>query len=99
MDNGWEYNIGVELQHAPSVNDSRIVIPAHTYIPVPPPPAGPCKMFWYYDTPHIHPLYGVSFEPNVCYGPAPFAPVHYSRWLSRTPGTLYVVRYTPPAEP
>ena len=44
-------------------------------------------------------LYGVSFNPNACYGPAPFAPVHYSRWPYREPGTLYVVRYTKPANP
>jgi hypothetical protein len=56
-------------------------------------------MFWHGKTPHIHPVYGVSFDSNACYGPAPFAPVHYSRWLARNPGTLYVVRYTPPSKP
>jgi hypothetical protein len=56
-------------------------------------------MFWYDKTPHIHPLYGVAFDPAACYGPAPFAPIHYSRWPYRTPGTLFVVRYTPAAKP
>jgi len=37
----------------------------------------------------------ISFGPNACYGPAPFAPIHYSRWLASAPGTLCVVR-TPP---
>jgi len=52
-------------------------------------------MFWHTKTPHITPIYGISFDPNACYGPAPFAPVQYSRWLSHSPGTLYVVRYAP----
>lgn len=50
------------------------------------------------DTPHIRPLYGISFDPNACYGTAPFAPMHYSRWPYSTPGTLYVVRYISPAK-
>jgi hypothetical protein len=48
----------------------------------------------YHDvSPHIRPIYGISFDPNACYGPAPFAPVQYSRWLASEPGTLYVVNY------
>ena len=99
VDNGWDYNLGVELQHAPSINFPAILVPAHAYVPTPPLPPGTCPMVWYDYTPHIHPLYGVSFNPNACYGLAPFAPVHYSRWPHRTPGTLYVVRYTPPTHP
>jgi hypothetical protein len=99
VNNGWEYNFVVELQHAPYLNDSRIVLPANAYVPQPPLPAGTCPMIWYEKTPHIHPLYGVSFDPDACYGLAPFAPVHYSRWPYRTPGTLYVVRYVPAAKP
>jgi hypothetical protein len=99
VDNGWEYNLDVELQHADFINYPAIVVPAHAYVPTPPPPAGTCPMFFYDETPHIHPLYGVSFDPNACYGPAPFAPVHFSRWPYRTPGTLYVVRYTHDAKP
>jgi hypothetical protein len=99
VDNGWDYNFGVELQHAPSINFPAIVIPAHAYIPTPPLPAGTCPMFYSDYTPHIRPLYGVSFTPDACYGLAPFAPMHYSRWPYRTPGTLYVVRSTPPAKP
>ncbi len=93
VDNGWEYNFGVELKHASYLNESTIKIPAGAYTPVPP-PSGVCPMVLYEDTPHIHPLYGISFGPDACDGPAPFAPVHYSRWPYRTPGTLYVVRYT-----
>jgi hypothetical protein len=99
VDNGWDYNLGVELQHAASINFPTIAVPSTGYVPTPPPPAGSCQAHWYDYTPHIHPLYGVSFDPNACYGPAPFAPVHYSRWLASTPGTLYVVRYTPPTRP
>jgi len=99
VDNGWEHNFDVELQHASHINEEEIVLPANGYIPTPPPPPSICQTFWYYYTPHIHALYGVSFDPHACYGPAPFAPVHYSRWLARTPGTLYVVRYAPSAKP
>jgi len=98
LDGGWEPNLVVELQHADHINDFRIETPANAYVPVAP-PDGPCKMFWYEKTPHIRALYGVSFDPDACYGPAPFAPVHYSRWPYTTPGTLYVVRYTPPSHP
>jgi hypothetical protein len=99
VDNGWEYNVTIELQHADYINDALMVLPPHAYVPTPPPPAGSCSMYFYDKTPHIHPLYGVSFDPDACYGPAPFAPVHFSRWPSHIPGTLYVVRYLPPAKP
>ena len=95
VDNGWEHNFDVELQHSDHINFPTIVVPANAYVPTPPLPPNTCTVFWYEYTPHIHPLFGVSFDPNGCYGPAPFAPVHYSRWLAHNPGTLYVVRYTP----
>jgi hypothetical protein len=95
VDNGWEYNIGVELQQIPFINEARIVVPAHAYVPTPPPPRDYCETVWYDKTPHIHARYGISFDPSACYGPAPFAPVQYSRWLASKPGTLYVVKYTP----
>ena len=99
VDNGWEHNFDVELQHSDHINFPTIVVPAHAYVLTPPPPPNTCKVFWYDYTPHIHALFGVSFDPSSCYGPAPFAPVHYSRWLARTSGTLYAVRYTPAARP
>ncbi len=94
VDNGWEYNLGVELQHSDHINESSIVVPAHTYVPASPLDPGTCPMHSSDQTPHVRPLYGVSFDPNACYGPAPFAPITYSRWLASSPGTLYVVRYT-----
>ncbi len=97
-DGGWEENNVVELQHANHINERRIEMPADAYVPTPPPPAGACSMYFYEDFPHIRPLYGVSFDPNACYEPAPFAPVYYSRWPYRTPGVLYVVRYLPPSK-
>ena len=98
VDNGWEYNFGVELQHADHLNVSTVEVPVHGYVPSPPLPAGTCAMNIFDDTPHIKPRYGVSFSPNACYGPAPFAPMHYSRWPASEPGTLYVVYYTPPVK-
>jgi hypothetical protein len=99
VDNGFEYNFGVELQHTDHINLPIIIVPAHAYVSVPPLPAGTCEMFWHDKAPHIHPVYGISFDPNACYGPAPFASIHYSRWLARSPGTLYVVRYIPASKP
>jgi len=98
VDNGWEYNLDVELEHAPTINYPTLAVPAHVYVPVPPPLPGVCPMERYNYTPHIHPLYGVSFDPDACYGLASFAPVHYSRWLASGPGTLYVVRYISPSK-
>jgi hypothetical protein len=99
VDNGWEYNQGVELQHSTFINDYRMVLPKGMYAPAPPLPPGTCEVNGYDLTPHIQPRYGISFDPNACYGPAPFAPVPYSRWLASKPGTLYVVYYTAPPKP
>ena len=96
VDNGWEYNGLVELRHANYENNPGIILPAHAYVPTSAPVAGKCSMTYYDETPHIHPLYSVSFDPDACYGLAPFAPVHYSRWLASSPGTLYVVHYVAP---
>jgi hypothetical protein len=96
VDHGWEYNFGVQIQRVGHVNESKVVLPANAFVPVPPLQTGTCKMLFYEETPVIHPLYGISFDPNACGGPAPFAPVHYSRWLASSPGTLYVVKYRAP---
>jgi len=56
-------------------------------------------MLWYDYTPHVRPLYTISFDPNTCGGPTSFAPVHYSRWLASSPGALYAVRFAPPPTP
>jgi hypothetical protein len=96
VDSGWDYNFDVELQHADHINDPRITTPTNAYAQVPPPSSEPCHAFWYDRTPHIHALYGLSLDPNACNGPAPFAPVRFSRWPLFPPETIYVVRYTPP---
>lgn len=97
VDNGWEYNLLVELKHASHINNSLIKLPANAYVPPPAPPADSCYVVFRAFTPHVQPIYGVSFAPDDCYGPAPFAPVHYSHWPASQPGTLYVVRYRPSA--
>jgi hypothetical protein len=93
VDHGWEYNLNVELQQAPSLDDPRIVRPAGFYYPTHPVLDSSCIWYWYGDTPHIHARYAVSWDPNLCSGPASFAPVQYSRWPFQAPGTLYVVRF------
>jgi hypothetical protein len=92
VDFGWEVNLSNEIHHAPSINDPNISRPANIFVTVPEPPLGPCWNFRYSLTPHLHAVYGVSFSPNACAGPAPFAPVTFSRWLD-SPVSLYVVRY------
>jgi hypothetical protein len=77
------------------INTDRILVPANAYQPAPPLPAGTCEVNAYDFTPHIQPQYGISFDPYECYGPAPFAPMQYSRWFAKEPGTLYVVYYRP----
>ena len=97
VDYGWPYNFVTELRHSSHLNDPRILVPSHAYQAVSPPPLPPgCEMHAFRHTPHIHPVYGLSFQPDLCYGLAPFAPAHFSRWPHRAPGTLYVVRFTPP---
>lgn len=99
VDSGWEYNLGVELQHADHINMSTVEFPVNAYTPQPPLPAGTCFMYWHDRFPHIHPHYAISYKPDACYGPAPFAPVPYTRWLAASPDALYVVNDTPPAKP
>jgi hypothetical protein len=98
VDSGWEYNLNVELQHASHINYPESLAPANTFVPPVSSPIGICPMaeFWRTFTPHIHAIYVISFDPNVCGGPAPIAPAHYSRWPALTPGTLYVMRNTAP---
>jgi hypothetical protein len=98
VDNGWEYNFGVQILRTGHINESKIVLPANAYTSTPPLPAGTCPMQFHDETPLIDPLYGISFEPNACYGPAPFAPIQYPRWLASSPGTLYVVNYRSPVK-
>ena len=99
VDNGWEYNLLVELRHTPYINNPSIASAANPYIPAPAVPAGTCTMIHRNDTPHVQPIYGVTFEPGICAGAAPFAPIHYSQWLAPEPGTLYVVRYADSSAP
>ncbi len=98
VDYGWEYNFQTELRYADHLNDPRIRVPEDAYVSAGPLPARSCSVYLGDRTPHVHPIYGVSFDLDACYGPAPFAPVHYSRWLAKSPGTLYVVRYLPLAK-
>jgi len=98
VDNGWEYNFAVELRHSSHINDPRIAVPANAYTPVPRAAGSLCASVLGDRAPDVRPVFRVAFDPGACYGPAPFAPVHYSRWLASRPGTLYVVRSLPPVK-
>jgi hypothetical protein len=77
------------------VNDFRIVNPpGFVYRPTPVyaredhcHPARPDEL------PDITAYYALSFEPDVCGGPAGFAPVFYRTWLGPHPTAIYVVKY------
>jgi hypothetical protein len=98
IDGGWDYNLDTELRYSDHINDPRIRVPANTYIIPPPAPPGYCEGFWHDRTPHVQAIYGVSFDPNHCYGRAPFAAVQYRSWPFGTPVNLYAVRYAPPGQ-
>jgi hypothetical protein len=74
VDNGWEYNLGVELQHADHINESTIVVPAHAYVPTPPLPAGTCSMLFFDETPHVHPSTASPSIPTPATAPLPSLP-------------------------
>jgi hypothetical protein len=97
IDDGPEDNAWVQLQHAAYLNDHRIIVPAHAFTPVAP-SGGRCPIYLSEDTPLIRARYSLSFQANACYGPTAFTPVPYSRWLTSTPGALYVVNTVPPAK-
>jgi hypothetical protein len=97
VDLGMEMNGWYELQISTYVNDYRIRLPAGAYHVYTEPHRSGChelSLFGFF--PHLAPRYGIAFEPNLCDGPAPFAPVGYSTWPLRHPTTLYVVKYPPP---
>jgi hypothetical protein len=95
MDAGLEYNFWTQAEKTGSVNDFRIVNPpGFVYRPTPVyaredhcHPARPDEL------PDITAYYALSFEPDVCGGPAGFAPVFYRTWLGPHPTAIYVVKY------
>lgn len=95
---GWDYNFDTELENSNHINNPLIKVPANMYIVPRPVPTGYCQDFWYDKTPHVRAVYGTSFDPNRCYGRAPFAPVQYRPWPFRTPLNLYAVRSAPPSQ-
>jgi hypothetical protein len=98
VDGGWDFNFDTELQYASHLNHPTVLFPADAYVRPSPLAPGTCEMFSAEKSPHIRPLYDISFDPSACYGRAPFAPVQYSRWPYRS-GTLYVVYALPPGTP
>ncbi len=100
VDLGWEMNGWYELQLADHVNAPFIANAASAYHFYPTPPQSGCHSTFlpYGYFPHFAPQYGIAFQPGLCEGPAPFAPVSYATWPLLHPTTLYVVRYPLPAE-
>jgi hypothetical protein len=100
VDLGWEMNGWYELQIGAYLNNPLIVRPAGAYrASVDPHWSGCHEQSPFGLFPHLAPRYGIAFSPDLCEGPAAFAPVTYSTWPLRQPTTLYVVRYAPPFRP
>lgn len=95
IDGGWDYSFVTELDHADHLNVPLIKVPAGAYVQPPPAPKGYCVPTWWYEAPHVHPVYSMSFLPNRCYGKAPFAPVPYHPWPFGPTVELYAVRDAP----
>jgi hypothetical protein len=91
IDGGWEYNGWTELEHGGYMHMLGARLPGGARYT-----AGTtknvCPIVYLYMTPVVVPQYGLSFNPNVCEGPAGFAPVTYRRWLSPHTITVYVVK-------
>ena len=93
IDGGWEYGTWVQTIETGHVNDRRIRVPANAYVPLPIESERPCHPMRSDMTPQMSPRFALSFDPNICAGGAPFAPVTYHTWLSPHSATIYVVRY------
>ena len=96
IDFGWEQDGWYELQQSAYVNNINIATPG-AFHPAThhtgdachnPAPTGADL--------HLAPRYGIAFDPSLCDGPAPFAPVSYSAWGIHPQPTLYVFQYPPP---
>ena len=70
VDNGWEYNVSVELQYAPYINNFRMA-PPHAYVTTPPLPAGTCPMSDFDEFPHIRHVTGSPSPPMRAMAPLP----------------------------
>ena len=92
VDNGWEYNFAVELQHAPTSTTAASCTPPHAYIPV---------RRRLPHLPHVlvrpHPTHPSALRrllrPQRLLRPRPLRPRPLLPLARLTPGTLYVVRY------
>ena len=92
IDGGSDYNGWTQIEVAGYLNDPRLQVPAGAYKPQPPfPNDDPCRNYSGADF-VLQPRYAISFDPNLCGGPAGFAPVTYRTWLRPHTGAVYIVR-------
>jgi hypothetical protein len=94
VDFGWAYDSGLELQHFGYIDNPSIRNPPNAYVAVPVTVDPRC-----YTPPlplrYLHPVYGVSFDPDLCLGRADLPSLSYVTWPTGQRTTLYVVKYTP----
>lgn len=95
VDAGWQYNSWTELQLTGFLQWSTVRIPPGTIVPSTNLPHMTCRVQMWNHAPLLQPRFALSYEPNNCSGPAPFAPVHYSGWLGPRDATVYVVKDGP----
>ena len=90
---GFEPDGWTQLQYGP-INNRFVSVPAHAYQPVPGLDRIPeaCRLDFADRTPAIHAKYSVGFDPQWCFAPTQYPPVHYTRWLPPFRGTVTIQR-------
>jgi hypothetical protein len=93
IDGGWEYNGLTEVDQKGYVNEADILDFQHLHVDVPT-DTGPaeCAILVGNLFPGVEGRYALALKPDMCGGPAGFAPVTYTSWLGPHKMTIYIVR-------
>ena len=66
----------------------------HSYVALPVTVlAAGCDGIFLERDPAIKPLYGLSYDPGLCAGPAKFPPVIYHTWLAPRATSIYIFKF------
>ena len=91
---GWEFSGWSQILSAGYVHDPRLRLPEDRhrseFRDLRPCPFDLRDLF-----PAVKPEYALAFEPDLCGGPAPFAPTTYRTWLPPKTRKIYVVLDAP----
>ncbi len=94
MQLGLEFDGWTQLEHAPTIVDPWIRVPAGVYKVKPLPKlAGDCILWDWNQTPVVNPKYFVVISPMSCFAPSAFGPVGYTTWLPPHHRDVYIEQY------